>query len=216
VSTDPTADIARIFRICAFILFFIQKKKINFKMPGQTKTVNKIMNVLKWVVSGLGFVTAFIPGLQPIAALLGATGGAMSLASGISNMIQQKQEGTLTTANKIVNITDIIGGSLGMAGPIASAVSSEAGAIASAAESVSEGIQNAEGVGSQAISTMAKVIPQTKVVSLVSQVAKGAVNVMKGVNYANTIIGGTASVPNTLSQLIRKKDFYDNYMNYVK
>jgi hypothetical protein len=94
-------------------------------MPGQTKTINKVFDVLKWVVGGLSLITAFIPGLQPVAGLLGLTSGAMGLSSRISNMIQQKREGTLTTANKIGNISNIVGRTLGMVSPLIGIIGSE-------------------------------------------------------------------------------------------
>jgi hypothetical protein len=79
-------------------------------MPGKTKTMDKIVIVFSAIFGGLGLVTSFIPGLLPVSVVLGLTSGALSVATGIHNMIQQKNEGTLTTANKIENITDIVGG----------------------------------------------------------------------------------------------------------
>jgi hypothetical protein len=146
-------------------------------MPGQSKTVSKIVNVLKWILTGLGVITAFIPGLQPVGALIGMTSGMISLATGVSNMIQQKQEGKLTTANKISNITDIIGGALGMISPVSGIIGSTATGIA-------------------------------------SKVASTATTVMNVVDKANTVVGMTASVPNTISQTFRGRDAYDQYMNF--
>jgi hypothetical protein len=153
-------------------------------MPGQTKTINKIINVLKWTLGGLGLITAFIPGLQPVSALLGMTSGAMSIAGGINNMIQQKQNHTLTTANKIGNITDIIGGSLGIVAPAIGLIGDAAQAVGGTAQSV------------------------TKIADLVDR----GIGVAE---KANSVINAAATIPNTVSQIFRKKDYYDNNMNFI-
>jgi hypothetical protein len=156
-------------------IHFLKSKKKK-KMPGKTKTINKIANVLKYILGGLGLVTAFIPGLQPLGALLGATSGAMSLSTGIADMIQQKHDGTLTTANKIGNITNIIGGALGMAGPVTGLIGSGLSGAAQTAANVAK-------------------------------------TVISGVGKVNSVIGAAASVPNTISNIFRGRDTYDNYMN---
>jgi hypothetical protein len=95
------------------------------------------------------------------------TSGASSLATGISNMIQQKNEGTLTTANKIINVTDIIGGSLGMISPITGMIGSTATGIAS---NVAKGVTTGIGVASK-INTgigMADSVPNS-----ISQIFRG-------------------------------------------
>jgi hypothetical protein len=89
-------------------------------MPGQTKTANKIFNVLKYVLSGISLVTAFIPGLQGVAALSGITAGFLGVANGVTNMIENK--GQMNTMDKVSNISEIVGGALGMASPFVSAI----------------------------------------------------------------------------------------------
>jgi hypothetical protein len=89
-------------------------------MPGQTKTANKIFNVLKYVLSGISLVTAFIPGLQGVAALSGITAGVLGVANGVTNMIENK--GQMNTMDKVSNISEIVGGALGMASPFVSAI----------------------------------------------------------------------------------------------
>jgi AMMECR1 domain-containing protein len=220
--------------------FLLRRKKADL-MPGQSQTMNKIFNVLKYVVGGLGIVTAFIPGLQPVAALLGVTSGAMALASGISNMVQEKQAGTLTTANKIANITDIVSGSIGMAAPVVGAIADEATTAATAAQSAERSLifdpDQLEPVGykvnfnpNQAEQSLVFEPDQLepagyrinfnpselgKTALVVSTVAKGVQNAMKGVKYASSVVNAAATVPNTFSQLIRKKDFYDDDMQYI-
>jgi hypothetical protein len=153
------------------------------QMPGRSKTLNKVLTALKWTLGGLGLITAFIPGLQPVSALLGITSGAMSVADGVSNMIQQKNEGKLTTANKIDNITNIVSGSLGMAAPVAGLIGSQASMIGS------------------------------------NFVSKAANLVEKGISTAEKVsdgINAIATVPNSISQVVRNKDYYDNNMNFIK
>jgi hypothetical protein len=125
----------------------------------------------------------------------------MSMASGISNMIQQKQSGTLTTANKIGNITDIVGGALGIASPVVGAIGSE---VATAAGKGVMGV--GEIIGSQAASNVARLTNIAKGVDIAKKVIGGA-------EVGNFIVNNAATLPNTISQAVRGKDFYDNNMN---
>jgi hypothetical protein len=90
-------------------------------MPGQTKTVNKIFNVLKYVLSGISLITAFIPGLQPVSAISGITAGVLGVANGVTNMIENK--GQMNTMDKVSNVSEIVGGALGMVAPFAGEIS---------------------------------------------------------------------------------------------
>jgi hypothetical protein len=155
-------------------LFELNKKE----MPGKSKTIGKIVNVLQWVMGGLGLITMFIPGLQPVGAILGVTSGLTSLATGVSDMVTQKYDGTLTTANKIENITNIVGGALGMLGPVAETIGLSANIGAKAA-----------------------------------RIASTTSKVLGGLDKVNTVVGMTASVPNTISNIFRGRDAYDNYMS---
>jgi hypothetical protein len=89
-------------------------------MPGQTKTANKIFNVIRYALSGISLVTAFIPGLQGVSALSGITAGVIGVANGVTNMIENK--GQMNTMDKVSNISEIVGGALEMASPFVSVI----------------------------------------------------------------------------------------------
>jgi hypothetical protein len=94
-------------------------------MVGQTKTLNNIFNVLKYVLSGISLLTAFIPGLQPVAALAGITAGTMGIANGVNNLIHSADsvnKGKMNTMDKVSNISEIVGGALGVVSPFVSAI----------------------------------------------------------------------------------------------
>jgi hypothetical protein len=96
----------------------LEKSLIIMKMVGW---FNVFKNIMKYITLGLGVVVSFIPGLQPVGALLGVASGAMAVADGVTNLVENHQKGTSTGWNTAANIIEIVGGVIAPIGAVASA-----------------------------------------------------------------------------------------------
>jgi hypothetical protein len=97
---------------------------------------NTFKNIMKYITIGLSAIVSFIPGLQPVGALLGVASGAMAIADGVTGLVENHQKGTSTGWNTAANIIEIVGG-----------VITPIGAVATAAEgAVAQGITKAASI----------------------------------------------------------------------